>query len=99
MSNNFKSWIQATKNDTKNLELTKTFLRVLLLSTDNEVVEHYSEITLLLNYLESDETEVSRHVEISTANILKLLAGGIDPENSFQLTNLRNSFKEKFNSK
>ena len=95
MSNDFKSWIQATKNDTKNLELTKTFLRVLLLSTEDEVVEHYSEITLLLNYLESDETEVSRHVEISTANILKLLSGNSDTKNSLELPNIRKSFKEK----
>lgn len=95
MTTDFKSWIQATKSDEKNLELTKTFLRVLLLSTEDEYVEHYSEIQILLNYLESDETEVSRRVEMSVANLLKLLAGGNDPNNNYQLSNLRTMFENK----
>lgn len=97
MTTDFKSWIQATKNDKENLELTKTFLRVLLLSTEDEFVEHYSEIQLLLDYLESDELEVPRRVEMSVANILKLLAGGNDPDRTYELSNLRKMFENKNN--
>ncbi|MGL5633519.1 MAG: hypothetical protein ACRDDL_00340 [Sarcina sp.] len=95
MSNDFKAWIQATKSDKENLEQTKTFLKALLLMTDDIVVEHYSEIQLILNYLESDETEVSRRVEMSVANLLKVLAGGNDPENTFAVPNLREMFTNK----
>lgn len=97
MTTDFKSWIQATKSDKENLELTKTFLRVLLLSTEDEFVEHYSEIQLLLDYLESDELEVPRRVEMSVANILKLLAGGNDPDRTYELSNLRKMFENKNN--
>ncbi|MGL4739446.1 MAG: hypothetical protein ACRC41_01365 [Sarcina sp.] len=99
MSNDFKAWIQATKNDTENLEHTKTFLKALLLMTDDIIVEHYSEIQLILNYLESDETEVSRRVEMSVANLLKVLSGGNDSDNNFSVPNLREMFNNKNSEK
>lgn len=95
MDSNFKNWIQATKNDEKTLEQTKTFLRAILISTEDECVEHYSEVQIILNYLESDEMEVSRRVEMSVANLLKFLAGGNDPDKLFELSNLRKTFDEK----
>ncbi|MGL4760340.1 MAG: hypothetical protein ACRC6T_07555 [Sarcina sp.] len=94
MSNEFKNWIESTKKDEESLKTTKTFLKLMLLSTDDAMVEHQSEAQLVLDYLDSDETEVPRRVEISVANILKLLAGGVDPNNSFELSNLRKAFEE-----
>lgn len=95
MSNEFKKWIEATKKDEENLNTTKTFLKLVLLSTDETMVEHQSEAQLILDYLNSDETEVPRRVEMSVANILKMLSGGVDPENNFELSNLRKSFEKK----
>ncbi|MGL4452958.1 MAG: hypothetical protein ACRCTZ_17505 [Sarcina sp.] len=95
MSNEFKNWISATKNDEESLRNTKVFLKLILLSTEDIMVEHQSEAQLILDYLESDEVEVPRRVEMSVANILKMLAGNSDPNNELELFNLRKAFEEK----
>lgn len=95
MSNEFKNWISATKNDKEALRNTKTFLKLILLSPEDTMVEHQSEAQLILDYLESDEIEVPRRVEMSVANILKMLSGGSDPNNELELSNLRKAFEEK----
>ena len=95
MNNEFKNWISATKNDEESLRVLKTFLKLILLSTEDEMIEHQSEAQLILNYLESDEVEVPRRVEMSVVNILKLIAGNSDPNNEIELFNLRKAFEEK----
>lgn len=99
MNNEFKNWISATKNDEEALRNTKTFLKLILLSTEDKMVEHQSEAQLILNYLESDEVEVPRRVEMSVVNILKMFAGDSDPNNELDLFNLRKAFEEKSNQK
>lgn len=95
MNNEFKNWISATKNDEESLKVLKTFLKLILLSTEDKMIEHQSEAQLILNYLESDEVEVPRRVEMSVVNILKLIAGDSDPNNEIELFNLRKAFEEK----
>ena len=95
MNNEFKNWISATKNDEESLKVLKTFLKLILLSTEDKMIEYQSEAQLILNYLESDEVEVPRRVEMSVVNILKLIAGDSDPNNEIELFNLRKAFEEK----
>ena len=95
MNNEFKNWISATKNDEESLKVLKTFLKLILLSTEDKMIEHQSEAQLILNYLESDEVEVPRRVEMSVVNILKLIVGDSDPNNEIELFNLRKAFEEK----
>ena len=95
MNNEFKNWISATKNDEESLKVLKTFLKLILLSTEDKMIEYQSEAQLILNYLESDEVEVPRRVEMSVVNILKLIAGDSDPNNEIELFNLRKTFEEK----
>ncbi|WP_297518543.1 hypothetical protein [uncultured Clostridium sp.] len=95
MNNEFKNWIQATKKDEESIKTTKTFLKLVLLSTDNTMIEHQSEAQLILDYLDSDELEVPRRVEMSVANILKMLSGGVDANKNFEISNLRKSFNER----
>lgn len=95
MNNEFKNWISATKKDEESLRSLKTFLKLILLSTEDKMIEHQSEAQLILNYLESDEIEVPRRVEMSVVNILKMIAGDSDPNNELELFNIRKAFEEK----
>lgn len=95
MNNKFKDWIRATKKDPESLASAKQFLQILLLSDDENVLNICSEIIVILNYLESDDDTVTLAIESSVSSLIKLLASGSDPNNSFDISNMRDIFSNK----
>lgn len=95
MNNKFKDWIRATKKDPESLASAKQFLQLLLLSDDENILNICSEIIVILNYLNSDDDTVSLALESSVAALIKLLSGGSDQNNSFDISNMRSIFSNK----